>query len=629
MKYIFPLLLSFAFAASVYGQGTDLLYKKLNSQSNKVEIASKLREIYQDESIDSLFGIGKFMLKEGINQDNQSWIIYGKLLMGNYYTHKIKPKLGLDYLQQCEKYYSKRQDYLVLADVQNLIGLNYLYLTEYDQAANYFVKSLNTAEELGPDHELYMGQLNLAEVYIRRGKYDMAESEGLSYLDKSKQKGLLQGQRKAYDVLTKIAIQQGDFEKAKTYAQQSFELSSKQHSKAGRANSYTNLAITYFESGEDQLALENFQKALTLRLETKEPRLISEGYFNLGEWHFYLERYKDAIPFYEKSLQVALENDLLVEISDAHNQLAACYKALGDHKKALQSMEEYVAKIKLIQRNNQNKDADFQRIAYELDVEERMLEQKKREDKINERVLEEQDRARFIVIGFSIIGIAFLVYFIFQRLNTSLFSKNTVVKKDSEVADLRLVRASLNRVEHYVDQLGIQHSVFEGLTGIGKAVVYELNPDVKIWLPLKFGSIENFLIHDYFQKSKGVFTSVELFLEGLKRLNFVHFSEFECVKVEKRNGQLDVQVVQESTHVFPQEKRMEINDRIHLEKYLLMLSHVGYQNLSQDHKKEDFKKQSDLLISMNPKLAKTLLEETWLEELNKGSLHILYYKSER
>jgi tetratricopeptide (TPR) repeat protein len=625
MKQLLLVFFICLFGGFAFSQDVNVLRKKLESESNKLEVASKLRDFYQDESVDSLFSLGRYLLKEGIEQDNQAWIIYGKLVLGNYYTHKIKSKQGLDYLEQCEKYYAKRKDYFLLADVQNLIGLNYIYLTEYDQAADYFVKSLKTAEELGSENESYMGQLNLAEVYIRRGKFDIAESEAMSYLQKCKQKNLLQGQRKAYDVLTKIAIQENDYEKAQEYANRSFDLAMKRSSKAGKANSYTNLAITYFESGDNQLALENFQNALTLRLETNEPRLISEGYFNLGEWHFYLEKYKDAIPFYEKSLQVALENDLLVEISDAHNQLASCYKALGDYKKALSSMEEYVSKIKLIQRNNQNKDADFQRVAYELDVEERMLEQKKREDKINERIAEEQDRAKFIVIGFSLIGVAFLVYLVFQRLNTSLFAKQKQQNIEGEVSHLKSAIASLSRVEHYVDRLGIHHSLFDGLSGIGKAVVYELNSNARIWLPLRFGPIENYLIHDFFQKKKGQILTKEEFVANLKQINFVSFDDFECVFLKDDKGKICAEMLQKEAYFFPSGTFVKQGEQVDFNSFAVVLSNAGYNTLSKEDRIGDFSKQVNLLQSMNSKLSKTLLEETWIKEFNSASLHVLYF----
>lgn len=618
----------FLCSLTVLSQSSKSLYKKLHSESNKLEYATKLRELYLDESLDSLFGMGKYLMKEGINKDNQSWIMYGKLILGNYYTQKFKSKQGIDYLQQCEKYYSKRKDFLLLADVQNLIGLNYIYLTEYDQAADYFVKSLGTAEELGEDNESFMGQLNLAEIYIRKGKLDMAEAEVKSYLEKTKKRNLYQGQRKAYDVLSKIAIQQKDYESALQYAKHSFELSMKHVSKVGKAISYTNLAIVYFETGNDKLALENFQNALTLHLESGNSRFISEAYFNLGEWNFYLNNYEEAIPFYEKSLQIAIENDLLVEISDAHNQLAACYKALGDYPKAINNLEEYISKIKLIQRNNQNKDADFQRIAYELDVEERMLEQKKREDKINERIQKEQNRARFIVIGFSIIGIVFLGYFIFQRLNTSIYTSNITRSKESQIIlNMKSELSTLDRIEHYVDTIGINNLIFDNLLSIGKSVVYLINDYTYVWLPLPFSTVENFLIQNYCEKNKGNFKTIQEFKKGLSTLNFVNLNDFECVQVSIIKNEFSIKPLDRELYLFPENKIIPSGEEFVSDNFCVICSSRGYTYLKENQKINDFKKQIELISSMNSKLAKSLIEETWSTEMNNGLLHVLFKKN--
>ena len=163
------------------------LYKKLHSQPEKLyENAEKLRFIYTGSSVDSLYSLGNYTLESGIENDNYPLIVLGKLILGNYYAKVGKAEVGQVYLQQCILYYKRKNDMANLADAENLMGLSYLNSNNHPKAIDYFIRSYESSKNLPDDNESFQAQINLAEVYLRDGQYDLAEAEALSYLDRVK-----------------------------------------------------------------------------------------------------------------------------------------------------------------------------------------------------------------------------------------------------------------------------------------------------------------------------------------------------------------------------------------------------------------------------------------------------------
>jgi len=415
MVRFFLILLVFLSVQTIFSQSVNKLTNQLyGSAENRLMAAIKLVDIYTDTNPDSLFSIGQYLVNTGLDSENEALTVYGKLILAGIYTTNGKTEQSLAFLKECENYYTKKQDLEKLASTQNKIGINYVYKTEYKIAANWFVKSIKTAEKLGEDNQSYMGQLNLCEVYIRQGKLNLAEAEMMSFLQKVKSQKLENGQRKAYNYLTKIYLQKGDLSLATKYAVKALNLALMNNDVSGRANAYTNIAIVYFETNEPNLALENFKKALAVRLKLNQPKGISESYYNIGDWYFYTEDLKSALVYYHKSLEIAEISDLLNEKADAYDRIAATYKSMRNFEKAEEYLSKYIEAYKLIQKNNQQKETDFLEVAYELDRQEAIRLQAKRENKLQNKVVREQNRGKLIVIAFLVILGGILVWELFK-----------------------------------------------------------------------------------------------------------------------------------------------------------------------------------------------------------------------
>lgn len=455
MKKLSTLLVFLLPFFSFFAQEIEALRKELiENPETRIQTATKLKDIYADLSNDSLYALGSYMLNQGIKDDHMATIYFGKLTLASYYNYAGKTELSIKYLTDCINYYGKKGDFEKLADAQNQMGIAYIYNTQYNQAANWLIKSIKTAEKLGEDNESYMAQLNLSEVYLREGKLDLAESEILSFIKKTKKQKLRQGLKKGYDYLAKTYMQKGDMPLAIAYYKKALDLALVNKSKTGKANAYNNIAIAHFEQGELQLSLDNFKKALELRLELNEPVQISESYYNLGDWNFYQGFYDEALKYYRISLDIALKNKLTKEIADAYNIISECYKMKKDFKKALEYKELYIEQLQVMHKKNQVKEIDMQRAAYEIEREEQLLNQKKRENKIQNRVESEQDRGKIIVIAFSLVVGVLLIFYIFLLAKNSR-KKTPIVENEVELAthaDHQIQESKWNRIEYFIEK---------------------------------------------------------------------------------------------------------------------------------------------------------------------------------
>lgn len=499
------------------------------SKESKLQAAIELREIYLDTEPDSILSIGTYLVNEGLNNNHPDYVAYGKLLLSIVYNSRSKTDLALRYLFDAEKYYLRKEDHERLSDVQNQLGITYIYKTDYEAALSWFIKSIKSGEMLGADNESYMGQINLSEVYIRQGKYDLAEAEVFSFLEKVKKQGLEDGERKAYTYLTKIYLAKGDLKLASQYANKTLEYSLRLDSKHGKANAYNNMAIVYFELGEPDLALEHFYKALKIREELRTPKGISESYYNLGDWHFYMENLPEALKFYQTSLEIATKAELIVEQSDAYERLAQTYELLGDWKKTAEFQKKYIQSIKKVHNQNKNKEMDFQRVAYELDRLEQLTLQKRREDHILKQVEDEQGKGKIVVMSFSF---ALILLVVWQFISSTRFkkAKKEVLEKQlkrtqTDKMKLQTLQSRWDRLNHFSQSILTQQRFIVPFQLWGNMFVLPLGEGKYFLLELHVTKLEAKLFFDYLRPLQAKELSEEMLFDLLKKQSFIPFNQ--------------------------------------------------------------------------------------------------------
>ncbi len=629
-------LISFLFTAAVlHAQETEKLQKELRQNpETRMQTAAKLRDIFTDMSSDSSYALGNYLLKQGIEDDNQPLMIYGKLILAGYYNEEGKTEISIKYLNECINFYTKKGDNEKLADAQNLLGIAYIYNSQYNKAASWLIKSIKTADKLGPNNESYMGQLNLSEVYIREGRLDLAESEVLSFIEKTKKQNLQQGLKKGYDYLAKIYMHKGDMPLAIEYYQKALELALKNKSKVGKANAYNNIAIAHFETGEMELSLENFKKALQLRIELNEPLEISESYYNLGDWNFYQNKFDDAIKYYQISLDIAQKNNLTKEMSDANNMISECWKAKGNYKEAYVYLQRHLEQVNIMREKNQVREIDLQRANYEIEREEQRLKQKKREDTIQSRVETEQDRGKIIVIGFSlVVGLLIISYFFLLARNHKSNEENAAVAKNLDVEgqdNSRIKESRWNKIEHFLSAYENPETDAELPPFAGQLKFIE-NMNM---LPLKNGNwlfweapvskLENFILKDYL-RNKTEEMEPEALAKVLQEQKLVDGDDLAYGVIAFENQEISISG-KNGLLIQSQDKMSFLTEnQSTLNAFTVLISERFKNELVATSQWDKFTEQTEMILKMSSHMAFQTMEECWKEMLEKEKLGMILF----
>jgi tetratricopeptide (TPR) repeat protein len=181
MRLIF--LLIFLNNFIVFGQKLipEIRKEFYSKEENRLQNGIKLRDFYLDESPDSIYNIGSFLINQGIKSENLSWLNFGKLIISSYYNKKGKAEISIENLKSCMLYYEQKRDYEMLADAQNLMGVASLYQLRNNEAINWFLKSLENSEKLELENQSYMAQINMADAFVRLKDFDSAEKETFSF----------------------------------------------------------------------------------------------------------------------------------------------------------------------------------------------------------------------------------------------------------------------------------------------------------------------------------------------------------------------------------------------------------------------------------------------------------------
>lgn len=633
MKNLFLLLFFICAASFSHSQEIEKLQKELKTNPRtRLQTAAELRDLFADYSSDSLYSLGNYLLNQGLKDDHQPAMIYGKMILAEYYNTEGKTDFSIKYLNECVNYYQKRKDYENLAHAQNLLGIAYIYSNEYNKAATWLIKSIKTGEKLGPDNESYMGQMNLCEVYIREEKLDLAESEILSFIDKTKKQKLTQGTKKGYDYLAKVYMLKGDMKLSIEYYKKALELALKNKSKTGKANAYNNMAIAHFHMEEIQLSFENFKKALDLRLELGQPLGISESYYNLGDWNYFQGYYDEAIRYYNLSLDVAKQNNLTKETADAYDAIAESLKEKGKFKESLEYKEKYIAQLDIMRKKNVVREIDLQRAAYEVEREEELINHKKREDRIQNRVETEQDRGKIIVIGFSlVVGLLIISYFFLLAKNQKRDEKTTGNETGpSKEEQFRLTESKWNKIEYFIakeeekQQQMDQYPVFyENVKCISNFSMLPLTDNRFLFWEASISKLENYILKDYVQKRdlstitpeavKAIFESQKLVDHESLTYGIMSFNDNQ-LSISGKNGLL-----------IQSDEKMSFLTEIEtgIRSFTVLISDRLKNELVATAEWDKLMQQMDIIQKMSPKMTIQTMEECWKETLVNGNYGML------
>ncbi len=378
----------------------DSLQKVLQIQqtdTGKVKILIALSEAFMrtDTARRMSYALDALRLAEQIKWDKG--IILANSILSGICENCNRSDKSIEYAKQALAVAKRNGNRVSEAKILNQIGNNYLKLSQYKLALEYYkeVLALKTDAnlELGVMTNMGVAYTNLADYPRALACYDsslkqldaLIQASGYSNLNDTLQMGVI--------YLTKGDIYKytGDFDKSMAHYSKALELgklTAKQtkdkylevNALKGIASTYVSarnnekaieyyntalsaseeikdpslkikeeshincqLSSAYFEKGDIALAMNYAQKALHQATNNHFQELLPEIYVNLGKILTQTGDTKKAIDYLSKAVEYCKESGALSREQDALKALSSAYKQAGQYAKALDAYEQYKA----------------------------------------------------------------------------------------------------------------------------------------------------------------------------------------------------------------------------------------------------------------------------------------------
>lgn len=220
-------------------------------------------------------------------------------------------------------------------DCLNLLGNIYAEQDKDSLALIQYQACKREAEIQGDSLRLSVNLGNIAVIYKKMGKYDLA-------LDVQKQ---------------------------------SLIFASNVNYKAGVSKSLTNIGVIYSNLQEYDSAIIYFLRSLDYKKEQKNKKEIALINNNLGIAYFRMGKYDQAIDHLLQGMQLAEEIESLTELKIASEYLAKSFEKIGNYQQALLYQHKYQAYNDSIAGVEVQKHLEDLRVKYESELKEQKINQ--------------------------------------------------------------------------------------------------------------------------------------------------------------------------------------------------------------------------------------------------------------
>ncbi|OFX59263.1 MAG: hypothetical protein A2046_15915 [Bacteroidetes bacterium GWA2_30_7] len=189
----------------------------------------------------------------------------------------------------------------------NNLGVNYLYIGNYNEALEFLEKSLKICKESNYKNQEATAYLNIGMIKLYQGSYDIAVSFYLKSLKIYEAMNEKNGIAKCFANIGMVYHYQMNYEKATEYYLKAMNIFEEINDKNALANMYNNLGTLYSDQKNYNTALEFFFKAVKASEELGDISGLSGCYGNIGNVYNYQGDYNKAIEYYLKSMKLSEE----------------------------------------------------------------------------------------------------------------------------------------------------------------------------------------------------------------------------------------------------------------------------------------------------------------------------------
>ncbi len=236
-----------------------------------------------------------------------------------FYTlndHKSSIKHYTELLDWSEKHSDKLLTASTLINLGNLLNKS----SSYDQALDYFLRSLTIYQDLENLDGMIYTQINLGLLYWRRYQYDRA----LEYLKEAKTNvsrtvnkdlmyevlndlGMIYRNLKQFDEARNCYAEAMKIRDETVESPNAFEENKQTITTGDRLNSLLNLITVYMKLDAKEAAEKAVDEVIIMLDNTDNKELIKDAYKTISDYYHYVNAYTEAYDYYKKYIRLSEE----------------------------------------------------------------------------------------------------------------------------------------------------------------------------------------------------------------------------------------------------------------------------------------------------------------------------------
>jgi len=205
----------------------------------------------------------------------------------------------------------------------------------YDEALDWYKKSLKIKEELGNFAGVANSYGELGNLSFQSDKYDEALDWYKKSLEIKEELGNRAGMARSYHQLGTVAQERGSYDEALDWYKKSLAIKEELGNRSGMANSYGQLGNLSYLRGIYDEALDWYKKSLAIFEELGDRSGMAKSYHHLGIVAQMRGSYDEALEWYKKSLAIAEELGNRSGMANSYGQLGHLSFDRGSYDEAL------------------------------------------------------------------------------------------------------------------------------------------------------------------------------------------------------------------------------------------------------------------------------------------------------
>ncbi|MFC2101656.1 tetratricopeptide repeat protein [Bacteroidota bacterium] len=222
-----------------------------------------------------------------------------------------------------------------MANALSTQGISYYVRSDYTNAMEYYLRSLQLCEEISDKKGGAKILNNIGVIYSRQGDYPKA----LDYYQRSFQiKTELSDKKGMAGALNNIGLiymNHGNYPKALDYYQRSLQIMEEVSDQRGVAQTLNNIGLIYMRQKKYPEALDGFQRSLAICEGISDKRGMAGILSNIGLIYVNSSDYTKALDCYQQCLQIMEEIDDKMGIASMYSNIGEVYMYKGEYAEAM------------------------------------------------------------------------------------------------------------------------------------------------------------------------------------------------------------------------------------------------------------------------------------------------------